>query len=325
MGKSTPAPVDFKGAAIAEGEASRDLVEQQTWANRPDQVNPWGTVGWENEPVWDPTTQQNINRWTQTQTLSPALQDALQYQMGLQSGRSQLGYGMLGNVAQDLQNPMDWGQFGSMSMPNSQQYMSGQGQPQLVGGTFGALFEYQTSGTLRQLDYGGAPGVMAPQFGVDRAENAIYDRSMSRIKPQQEAESQSMDIKLRNQGLVPGDQAYDSAIQSMGLKHNDQNQSAMNESIMGGGREAERMFGMESGYRNQATGEQRDLGMFANSAGQQEFDQRMRAGSQSWNDLMQASQFQNEARKQGINEQAQMNSYNQNLDFRQSDYYNNMR
>lgn len=325
MSKSSPAPVDYKGAAIAEGEASRDLVEQQTWANRPDQVNPWGSITWENQPVWDPSTEQNINRWTQTQTLSPALQDALQYQMGLQSGRSQLGYGMLGNVAADLGTPMDWSQFGPMSMPENQQHLTDQGQPQLVGSMFGGLPEYQTTGTLRQLDYSNAPGVMAPQFGVDRAENAIYDRSMSRIQPQQASEQQQMDIKLRNQGLAPGDQAYDSAMQNMAFKHNDQQQAAMQEAIMGGGREAERMLGMESGYRGLYTGEQKDLGMFANAASQQEFDQRMRAGSQSWSDLMQAGQFQNEARKQGLNEQSMMGTYNQNLDFRQSDYYNQLR
>jgi hypothetical protein len=74
----------------------------------------------------------------------------------------------------------------------------------------------------------------------------------------------------------------------------------MNESIMGGGREAERMLGMESGYRGLYTGEQKDLGMFANAAGQQEFDQRMRAGSQSWSDLMQAGQFPPGAASRGM-------------------------
>lgn len=288
-------------------------------------MNPWGSVTWQNQPVWDPTTGQNINRWQQTQTLSPALQDALQYQMGIQSGRSQLGYQMMGNVAADVSNPMDWSQYGPMSMPQNHQKLTDQGQPDLVGSMFGGLPGYQTTGTLRQLDYGNAPGVMAPQFGIDRAENAIYDRSMSRVAPQQQAEQQSMDIKLRNQGLAPGDQAYDSAMQNMAMKHNDQQQAVLNESIMGGGREAERLLGMESGYRGLYTGEQRDLGTFANAASQQEFEQQMRAGQQSWQDLLQAGQFQNQARAQGMNEQSAMNTYNQNLDFRQSDYYNQMR
>ena len=325
MSKSTPAPVDFKGAAEAEGESSRANNEAQTWANRPDQVNPWGTISWENQPVWDETTNQNINRWQQTQTLSPALQDALQYQMGLQSGRSQLGYGMMGNVAQDLGTSMDWSQFGPMASAGDQNRLSDSGQPQLVGSMFGALPEYQTSGTQRQLDYGNAPGVMAPQFGVDRAENAIYDRGWSRMGQQQSSEQQSMDIKLRNQGLAPGDQAYDSAMQTMGQKHNDQQQQLTNESIMGGGREAQRMLDMESGYRGLYTGEQKDLGMFANAAGQQDFNQQMTAGKQSWQDLMGAAQFQNQARAQGMTEQQAMNAFNQNTDYRQADYYNNMR
>lgn len=325
MGKSTPEPVDYKGAALAEGQAARENLEAQTWANRPNQVNPWGSIDWQNTPVWDPTTGQYINRWTQTQTLSPALQEALTYQMGLASGRSALGYGMLGNVGQDLANPMDWSQFGPMQMPGQQQRLTDQGAPQLVGSVFGGLPEYQTEGLVRQLDFGDAPGVMAPQFGVDRAENAIYDRAWSRMGPQQQSEQQAMDIKLRNQGLVPGDQAYDSAMQNLSFKHNDQQQALTNEAIMGGGREAQRMLGMESDYRGIYTGELKDLGMFANQASGQQFDQTMRAGGQSWQDLMQAAQFQNQARNQSLQNLQQMGAYNQNLDFRMADYYNQLR
>lgn len=325
MGKSTPEPVDYEGAAIAEGEAARKVTEAQTWANRPNQVNPWGTINWTNTPYWDPTTQQNINQWTQTQTLSPALNDALTYQMGLMSGRSQLGYGMLGNVAQDLGNSLDWSQFGPMEMPQNLQRATDAGAPQLVGSVAGALPGYQTTGTLRQMDFSNAPGIMAPQFGVQRAENALWDRAMSRIGPQQQSETQSMDIKLRNQGLVPGDQAYDSAMQNLAFKQNDQTQNAINEAIMGGGREAERLLGMETGYRGTYTGEMSQLADFYNRAAQQEFGQQMTAGSQSWQDLLQAAQFQNQARNQALQSQLGMLNYNQNLDFRASDYYNQLR
>ena len=325
MGKSTPAPVDFEGAAVAEGEAARQLTEAQTWANRPDQVNPWGTVSWQNTPVWDESTQQNVNKWTQNQTLSPALNEALTYQMGLMSGRSQLGYGMMGNVAQELGRPLDWSAFGGMDMPQNQQLLTDQGAPQQVGSIANGLPGYQTSGTLRQMDYSDAPGVMAPQFGVQRAEDALWNRAQSRIQPQQQSEMASAEIKLRNQGLVPGDQAYDSVMQQMGQKHNDQTQTAMNESIMGGGREAERMLGMESGYRGLYTGEQKDLANFYNQAGQQDFEQQMKAGGQSFQDLLQAAQFQNTSRAGMLGQQQQMGAYNQDLQFRQSEYYNKLR
>ena len=325
MGKQTAPNIDYSGVAQAEGEAARGLTEAQTWANRPNQTNPWGSVNWQNTPVWDPTTNQNINRWTQTQELSPALNQALQYQMGLMSGRSQLGYGMMGNISQDLGQGMNWNQFNQPTMVGQQQRMSMANTPGMWSHLQQDIPAYETTGTLRQLDYSGAPDVMAPQFGLQRAEDAIYNRAASRLDPKQQGERQALEIKLRNQGLSPGDQAWNSAFQNLGMTQNDARQAAINESIMGGGREAERMLGMEQGYRGQYTGELMDLGNFANQASQQEFGQRMMAGQQGFQDTLSAANFQNDARNQAFNERLGMMGYNQNQDFRLADYCNNLR
>jgi len=324
MSKSSPAPVDYKGAAIAEGEASKDLVEQQTWANRPDQINPFGTSSWANTPVWDPTTGQNINKWTQTQTLSPAAQEALGYQMGLTTGRSKLGYGMLGNIGQDLGNPMDWSQFGTMQMPGEQQQMTDSG-PGIWGSMAGNLPQYETSGTLRNLNFGDAPEVTGPQQGWQRAENSVYDRGMSRLKPQLDAERQQAEIKMRNQGLSPGDEAWKSTMQGLDQKSNDAYQNLSNEAIMMGGTEAQRMFGMESAYRDQNTGERERSANFFNQAGQQDFGQNMAAGTQSFQNMMAAGQFQNQAQRQAMEQQQNMLGFNQNSQYKQADYYNKLR
>ena len=53
MGKSSPAPVDYEAAAIAEGEAAKEVTAMQTWANRPIQENPWGTVNWDAQEIID--------------------------------------------------------------------------------------------------------------------------------------------------------------------------------------------------------------------------------------------------------------------------------
>lgn len=324
IGKSSPAPVDFKGAALAEGEMAKDLLEQQTWANRPDQINPWGTTSWANTPQWDPTTGQNINRWTQSQTLSPALQEALQYQMGIQSGRSELGYGMLGNVAQEIGNPMDWSQFGSMKAPGEAQMMGNAG-PNLWGNVQSDMPSYETTGTLRNMDFGGAPGVDAPEFGVQRAEDSIYNRTMSRLQPQLQAEQQQTEIKLRNQGLSPGDEAWKSQMAGLANKANDAYQNASNEAIMGGSQAANNMFGMQTGRRNQYTDEYQRQADFFNQSGQQQFGQQMQAGTQGFQNVMSAAGLQNQARQQAMNEQQGMLGYNQNAQYRQADYYNQLR
>lgn len=324
MGKSSPKPVDYQGAAVAEGEAAQNLTEQQTWANRPNQVNPWGNVDWAATPTWDPTTQQYVNKWTQTQTLAPDLQKALQYQMGLQSGQSQLAYGMLGNVAADIGNPMDWSQYGSMQMPGQQQ-MAGNAGPNLWGNVQADMPSYSTTGTLRNLNFGGAPDVNAPQFGVQRAENSIWDRTMSRLQPQLQAEQQQTEIKLRNQGLSPGDQAWQSTMQGLANKQNDAYQNASNEAISGGTAAAQGMFGMESAYRNQYTDEYQRAADFFNQSGQQQFGQQMAAGGQGFQDVLSAAGLQNSARSQAMQEQMGMLGYNQDTQYRQADYYNQLR
>ena len=62
MGKksSPPKPPDYKAAAEAEATANRDLNQMQTFSNRPDLYTPWGSQTWQQQPVWDPTTQQYV-------------------------------------------------------------------------------------------------------------------------------------------------------------------------------------------------------------------------------------------------------------------------
>ena len=101
---------------------------------------------------------------------------------------------------------------------------------------------------------------------------------------------------------------------------------------MAGGREAQRMYGMEMGLRQQGAseigqrfGEQMGrrgffgdeltgLGEFANQAAMQDFTQGLMAGRQGFQDTLSAANFQNAGRQQRLNEQ-----------YRQADYYNQMR
>lgn len=65
MGKSAPSPPDFTGAAREQANASRDIAREQTWANRPNQENPFGaSVQW---------TQGPDGQWTQRQSFGGPL------------------------------------------------------------------------------------------------------------------------------------------------------------------------------------------------------------------------------------------------------------
>ena len=51
----------------------------------------------------------------------------------------------------------------------------------------------------------------------------MYNQAQSRISPMQDSQRQGLELKMRNQGLKPGDAAWQSQMQGLGQKHNDQN------------------------------------------------------------------------------------------------------
>jgi hypothetical protein len=335
MGKSSPAPIDYEAAALAEGEYAKDVTAQQTWANRPIQNNPWGSITWGQDQVIDPGTGKPVTQWTQNTQLAQPLNEALWAQMNMQNSRSQLGAGMMGALknqyftegddGQMYYNAPDWEGAGGMMTPDAPQYLSLQDMPDMWGHLQWDIPSYETTGQLRQLDYSGLPGVDSPEFTLDRAENATYNRMAGRLEEQFGGEQQALDIKLRNQGLVPGDEAYEAQMRNFNQRKTDAFQTAQNEAIMAGGREAERMFGMQSQRRGQYGGELMDLGNFANQAAMNDFQQRMAAGQAGWDATRQAAQFQNQARQQSLQERMGAMGFNNQQQYQYADYYNKMR
>ncbi len=152
------------------------------------------------------------------------------------------------------------------------------------------------------------------------AEEAIYGRATSRLDPYWEQATEARETQLWNQGLRPGDEAWDTAMGNLGRARTDAYQTAMNEAIMGGGREAERMFGMNMARRQQAVAEalrQRTQGlnelntlMSGQAIGSPNFPSYSRAGAVATPDLVgaQRSAYQadldqynaQQARQQGL-------------------------
>ena len=249
MGKKSSDAPDYEGAAEKQAEASKEVTRDQTWANRPNQWNPWGQTQWEAQSVIDPSTGKPVTQWNQYETLSPDAQKALDSQMGLTTGRSDLAGSMLGRVGQEIGTAMDWDQFGNMT---------GVGNQELMGDAQGY---------------------------IDKAENAWYDRSKSRLDDQFGSEQEALDIKLRNQGLKPGDAAYDAAARTLGNRKTDAYQSAMNEAIKASGAEGSRLQGMDRsklGFNQDTTYRQADM---ANQLRQQAMKEEMTKRGLSLNEI----------------------------------------
>jgi hypothetical protein len=197
MGKSTPEAPDYEAAAESTAAGNLEMMELQTRANRPTQITPWGTVEW---------TEGDTGDWTQNITLSPGQQEALDAQLGMQTGRSNLAAGMMGRVTDEFGETMDWTGFS-------------EGGGRVEGG-----------------DYYG-----------DKAGEAMYGRATSRLDPQWEQRAEQQESALRNQGLRPGDEAYDNAMQTMEQQRTDAYQQAGFGADIAAGQEGARMQGMDIG------------------------------------------------------------------------------
>jgi hypothetical protein len=207
MSKDTPDPPDYRGAAEETAQANLDLLHEQTRANRPTQVTPFGTSSW---------TQDEAGDWTQNVQLTPEQQQALSSQMGIQQGRSELAGNLMGRVGEEFGDVMDWDKFNQYANVD------------------------QDTGAVRQ-----------------RAEDALYGRATSRLDPQFAQRREQSEAALRNQGLRPGDEAYDTAMANLGREETDAYNQANFGSIIAGGGEAERQQGMSTqaaAFNNQLRG-----------------------------------------------------------------------
>jgi len=246
MGKSTPAPPDYRGAAQEQAAASREITEQQTWANRPNQNTPWGSTTWESERVWDPATRQYLNKWTQNTQLDPESQRALDAQLGLSAGRSELGASLLPRAQDEFGQEMSWDKFDQMG---------GRVSPEQIAGGYDIM----------------GPELNPANRYYGEAGDAIYNQWAERALPQQEEARNQMEAKLYNQGLRPGDQAYDREMEKLGQQQGDALRQAQYQATIGAGSEAQRMLGMDASTRQQLTGEQAALAGFGNQAAGQRF------------------------------------------------------
>lgn len=213
MGKSAPPPPDYRAAAEEQGRSSREVTEQQTWANRPDQFTPFGNQTWTNTPTRDPTTGQMLNRWAQTTELDPDMQRALDAQTNLTAGRSEIGSEMLDRIRSEFEPIVDFNQFSPAG-------------GRVQGGRF-------------RGELGGADAFMG------RAGDALMSQFTSRMDPKFKREGEQFDATLRARGLKPGDEGYDQGLADLRESQNDQFNQAMFQAQQLSAGEASRLQDMD--------------------------------------------------------------------------------
>ena len=93
------------------------------------------------------------------------------------------------------------------------------------------------------------------QDARQRAEDAIYQRASSRLDPRFQQQENDLRTRMIQQGLTAGDAGWDREMGNFDRGRNDAYDLAQTAAIQGGGAEAQRQFGLDSGYRTQPINE----------------------------------------------------------------------
>lgn len=242
MSKSAPPAPDYAGAAQQQGEASQAISEQQTFANRPTVNSPFGGQSWSINTVTDPVTGKPVNAWTQNINLPPDMLAALKKEQGISSSQADLASSLLAQERQQESKPIDFSQF------------------------------LQVHGGPSATTTNGNPS--ANMYAKDAAD-AAFNEYLGYNKPLQDQARSQMDTQLRNQGLQPGDEAYDTAMTNLSRDQSAQNQQAEYQSILSGStigqqRQASDLAAQQQEFGQEATGTN-----ITNSAAAQQIAQAM--------------------------------------------------
>jgi hypothetical protein len=292
MGGKSKSP-DYAGAAVAQGEANEAVVRDQTYANRPTQVTPWGYTSWDTGQQIDPSSGQSVTTWQQTEGLTPELQDILNKQIAIQGDRTDVAGSLTGRMGQEFGTPMQWDNLSPMGQNVANQFTV-------------------PEGTQQSVDFSGAPEIGDPNRIRERAEDAMFSKAQSRLQPKFDSQRQQLEIKMRNQGLGPEDEAWKSQMESLGRQETDAYDQATWGAVGEGRQESGQMFGQDVTRRGVATGEELQQGNFYNQAAQQQFGQNMSANNQNYQQALQGSQYATAIRQQQMAEQMQQRGFSLN-------------
>ncbi len=248
---SPPATPDYTGAAIAQGAANVDAARVGAKLSNPNIVGPYGTQ----------TVTWNEDQPTVTQQLTPDGQATVEAQQKVQKALADLGYGAVGTAQNIIGSPFQ------TSTGNLQTSVPGAGNIQT---------QYDTSGLAQMPVNAGTTGQQA---------------IMARLQPQIEQNRAAKENQLRNQGLVPGGEAYDNDMRNLGNQENDLYSQAALQGI-----------NLDTNARAQGFNELQAGANLANTGQAQQYNQNLQ-GAQFGNAATQ-SQLQRELalRQQPLNE-----------------------
>ncbi|CAO3358573.1 tail fiber domain-containing protein [Azospirillum palustre] len=165
----------------------------------------------------------------------------------------------------------------------------------------------QAGNIQRSLDLSGLtalPGTSDFSADRQRVEDALYGRTTSRLDPQWQQQQNDLAVRLANQGVTTGSEAWQREMDAFNRGKNDAYSTARNDAILAGGTEQSRLFGNALAARQQGYNEVLGSGNFANSAQNQAFSELTTDRNRYTNEMDRLLSANNGAQAQDFGQQA---------------------
>ncbi len=208
--KSAPPPApDYSQLATQQAGLNKEASLEQTRANRPNQITPWGSVSWSSDP--------NGN-WSQQTKLNPKDQALLDQFRAFQGQQQSMGKGLLDKAAGTLGDPLSFDGMPGMSgydtsaLPNV--------DPNSIDDNLGPMGNID----LSQLSAFGELDPNSVGFG---AVESVRDAMMSRMAPDRGRQREAALQRLRNQGISENSEAFQREMKRLDEGDTDANQQAL--------------------------------------------------------------------------------------------------
>lgn len=236
---SPPDPPDYAGAAKVQGDANIESAKLNAAMNRLNETNPYGSVKYTSTK--NDATPGGFD-YGRDITLSPEQQQLYNLESGNQITSQQIAQGLQGDLRKSVQNPFSLGKYGaSARMGGSPNFQDIQDTPDVLGVNGPEARDLGTAAT-----YGG---------GRDAVTKAMFDRAMALRKPQMEQDTAQLDNRLRQQGLMPGTEAYDNEANRLAQQQSQDTNDLSARAIEAGGAEQSRLAGLDMGLDSQRFGQ----------------------------------------------------------------------
>lgn len=293
MSKSVPATPDYTGAAQATAQSSADTTEAQTVANRPDVNTPWSSQTWAATPTWDPTTGTYVNQWTSNTSLVPQAQDALNSQLGVAQNQSATADTLTQQANKTLTAPLDWSNFQAMGAAPTAQ-------------------TYQNPNLQSNINTSGVTPVDTSNTYANNAANAAFQQYTTQNQPLQDRAQTNLDTQLQNQGLKPGDVAYDNAMLDLRNQQSTANTQASLGATQFGIQGGQIMQGEDLANNQNEFNQAGTQATFANSAAQSTLQDQLASGQQTYGQQLSTSNYQDQMRQQQESEDLEQRGFTTN-------------